>query len=157
MGHEISTVNVLQNGTPVLTRDIPFGSRRLREDLRRLHGLTAEDAEAVLQGRSQRAGEFRQLLTEGCEELATGIERAAAFLSIGDSGAQGLGRIYLCGGGARIPGLADVIGTQLRARTEIANPLQRLRVKPGVTTLFPVDELAPMLMLPVGLALRTAA
>ena len=157
VGHEISTVNVLQNGTPVLTRDIPFGSRRLREDLRRLHGLTAEDAEAVLQGRSQRAGEFRQLLTEGCEELATGIERAAAFLSIGDSGAQGLGRIYLCGGGARIPGLADVIGTQLRARTEIANPLQRLKVKPGVTTLFPVDELAPMLMLPVGLALRTAA
>ncbi|MBV9773614.1 MAG: type IV pilus assembly protein PilM [Gemmatimonadetes bacterium] len=157
VGHEISTVNVLQSGSPVLTRDIPFGSRRLREDLRRLHGLTAEDAEAVLQGRSARGAEFRQLLVEGCEELAMGIERAVAFLSMSDAGGQGLGQVFLCGGGARIPGLMDVIATHLRTRTEIANPLQRLKVRPGVTTLFPVDELAPMLMLPVGLALRTAA
>ncbi|HEX7240058.1 MAG TPA: type IV pilus assembly protein PilM [Longimicrobiaceae bacterium] len=157
VGHEISTVNVLQEGTPVLTRDIPFGSRRLREDLRRIHGLTAEDAEGVLQGRSPRTGEFRQLLQEGCEELAMGIERAVAFLSIGDPSGQGLGRIYLSGGSARIPGLLEVVSSHLRTRTEVANPLQRLRVKPGVTALFPVDELAPMLMLPVGLALRTAA
>jgi len=157
VGHEISTVNVLQAGTLVLTRDIPFGSRRLREDLRRVHGLTTEDAEAVLQGHDSRGGAFAGFLEEKCEELAIGIERAAAFLSIGGSGAQGLGRVYLCGGGARIPGLADVVAAQLRARTEIANPLQRLRVRAGVTTLFPVDELAPMLMLPVGLALRSAA
>ena len=157
VGHEISTVNVLQWGTPVLTRDVPFGSRRLREDLRRLHGLTTEDAEAVLQGRSERAAEFRQLLTEGCEELALGIERAAAFLTLSGAGGEGLGRVFLCGGGARIPGLQDVVASHLRVRTEIANPLQRLKVRPGVTMLFPVDEIAPMLMLPVGLALRTAA
>ncbi|HEX2091972.1 MAG TPA: type IV pilus assembly protein PilM [Longimicrobiaceae bacterium] len=157
VGHEVSTVNVLQGGTPVLTRDIPFGSRRLHEELRRLQGLTSEEAEAVLQGHSPRAGEFRHLLAEVCEELAMGIERAVAFLSIDSSAGHALGRIYLSGGGARIPGLMDVVATRLRARTEIANPLQRLRVRPGVTALFPVDELAPMLMLPVGLALRTAA
>ncbi|HKP74431.1 MAG TPA: type IV pilus assembly protein PilM, partial [Longimicrobiaceae bacterium] len=72
VGHEVSTVNVLQDGTLVLTRDIPFGSRRLREELRRLHGLSAEDAEAVLQGRSPRGAEFKELLTQGSEELATG-------------------------------------------------------------------------------------
>ncbi|HET6231024.1 MAG TPA: type IV pilus assembly protein PilM [Longimicrobiaceae bacterium] len=157
VGHEISTVNLLQDGTLILTRDVPFGSRRLREDLRRLHGLSADEADAVLQGRSPRAAEFRDLLADGCEELALGVERAAAFLSMGDSGGQGLGRVYLSGGGAKIPGLLDVVAGRVRARCELASPLQRLRVRPGISTLFPMDELAPMLMLSVGLALRTAA
>ncbi len=157
VGHEISTVNVMQEGTLILTRDVPFGSRRLREDLRRLHGLSTDDAESVLQGRSDRTAEYRELLAEGSEELATGIERAVAFLSMSDAGGAGLGKVYLCGGGARIPGVVDVVAARLRARTEVASPLARLRVRPNVTALFPVDELAPMLMLSVGLALRTAA
>jgi type IV pilus assembly protein PilM len=152
VGHEISTVNVLQQGALTLTRDIPFGSRRMREDLRRRHGLTVEDAEAVLEGRSDRVEEFRALLTEGCEELAMGIERAVAFLSSGEGG--GLSRVYLTGGASRIPGLVDVVAARLRARTEVASPLQRLKVRPGVSAVFPVDQLGPMLMLPVGLALR---
>jgi type IV pilus assembly protein PilM len=155
VGHEISTVNVVQDGTLVLTRDVPFGSRRMREDLRRLHGLTAEEADAVLEGRSDRTAEFRELLNQGGEDLAVGIERAVAFLGAGEAGS--LGRVYLCGGGARIPGLVDVVAERLRARTEIATPLQRLRVRAGSTSFFPVDELGPMLMLSVGLALRTAA
>ena len=155
VGHEVSTVNVLQDGTLILTRDIPFGSRRLREELRRLHGLSAEDADLVLQGKSPRAAEFRELLAEGSEELAIGIERAVAFLAVSDAGG-GLQRVYLSGGGARIPGVVDVVAARLRARTEIATPLQRLRMKPGAA-LLPVDELAPMLMLSVGLALRSAA
>ncbi|HEU0015745.1 MAG TPA: pilus assembly protein PilM, partial [Longimicrobium sp.] len=154
VGHEISTVNVLQDGTLALTRDVPFGSRKLREDLRRMHGLTVEDADAVLQGRSPRAGEFEELLRQGAEDLAVGVERAVAFLG-GD--AATLGRVYVCGGGARMPGLVDGLAARLRARTEVATPLMRLRARPGVTSFLPVDELAPMLMLSVGLALRAAA
>ncbi len=156
VGHEVSTVNVLQEGTLILTRDIPFGSRRLREELRRLHGLSAEEAEAVLQGKSPRTPEFRELLAQGCEELAVGVERAVAFLAVNDAGG-GLQRVYVSGGGARTPGLLDVLAARLRARAEVANPLQRLRVKPGAAAGMAVDELAPMLMLSVGLALRNTA
>jgi type IV pilus assembly protein PilM len=157
VGHEISTVNVIQDGSPVLTRDIPFGSRRLLETLRRSHGMTAEEAEAVIQGRSERQSEYLPLLAQGSEELAIGIERAVAFLSLGGGRGLGNGRVFLCGGGARIPALAEAVAERLRTRTEIANPLQRLRIQPAVASLFPVEELAPMLMLPVGLALRQAA
>ena len=40
---------------------------------------------------------------------------------------------------------------------ELANPVQRLRVKDDVFEAVPVDEVAPLLMLAVGLALRRAA
>jgi type IV pilus assembly protein PilM len=156
VGHEVATVNLLQDGVPVLTRDIPFGSRALRETLRRARGITAEAAEDILQGRSPEQAEYLPLLVQGCEDLAIGIERAVAFLSMG--GGQGrIERVYLSGGGARIPGLAEAVSDRLRTRTQVANPLQRLKVRPGIATLFPVDELAPMLMLPIGLALRSAA
>jgi type IV pilus assembly protein PilM len=156
VGHEVSTVNVLSDGVPVLTRDLAFGSRHLRENLRRMHGLTAEEADLVVQGRSERQDEFRALLAEGCDELAVGVERAVAFLAIGTASGT-LSRVFLCGGAVRIPGLVETIGDRLRARTEIANPMERLRVRPGAGARLPLDEIAPMMMLPVGLALRAAA
>jgi type IV pilus assembly protein PilM len=156
VGNEVSTVNVLEAGIPVLTRDLSFGTRRLREDLRRMHGLTAGEADAVVQGRSPRQQEFERLLVEGCEELALGVERAVSFLALGP-GSTPLSRVYLCGGGVRVPGLVNVVAERLRLRTEVATPVARLAVRPGAATQFPVDELASMMMLPVGLALRSAA
>ena len=50
IGHEVTNINVLDDGIPVLTRDIAVGTRRLREDLQRERGLTAEDANALITG-----------------------------------------------------------------------------------------------------------
>ncbi|HSR42320.1 MAG TPA: type IV pilus assembly protein PilM, partial [Longimicrobiales bacterium] len=53
VGHETTNVNILEDGVPILTRDIPFGSRWIREDLQREKGLTAEQAEDAIQGREE--------------------------------------------------------------------------------------------------------
>src|SRR5215212_7509632 len=50
IGHEVTNVNILDNGVPILTRDLTIGTRRFREDLQRERGLTAEDAEGLIQG-----------------------------------------------------------------------------------------------------------
>jgi type IV pilus assembly protein PilM len=91
------------------------------------------------------------------EELAVGIERAAAFLQSSSRSAGGLSQLYTTGGGARIPGLNRVLADRLRLPVQLANPLERLRVAEGVFDTMNVDEVAPLLMLPVGLALRKAA
>ena len=48
IGHETTNINILDDGVPVLTRDIPVGTRRFREDLQRERGLSADEADAVL-------------------------------------------------------------------------------------------------------------
>jgi type IV pilus assembly protein PilM len=154
IGHETTNVNLLENGQPKLVRDIPFGSRRLREGLQRERGLTADQAEAVLRGKGD-PEELRAIVAERADELAVGIERAAAFI-IAQSGGEGIDRVFVCGGGACVPGLVDVLGMRLGVPTELANPLQRVAVRPEVMESTPLDEFAPMLMLPVGLALRRA-
>jgi type IV pilus assembly protein PilM len=152
IGHETTNVNLISDGAPVLVRDIPFGTRRLRESLQRERGLTADQAEDVLQGRSDPAM-LRALVQDRVEEIAVGVERAAQFI-VAQSGGDGVRRVYLSGGGASINGMADGIGARLGVPAEIANPLQRVGVRPEVMEAVPMEQLAPMLMLPVGLALR---
>jgi len=152
VGHETTNVNLLENGVPILVRDIPFGSRRLRESLQRERGLTADVAEAALQGKDSSV-DLRTMLEERVDELAVGIERAAAFI-LAQSGGDSIGRVYVSGGGAIVPGLVQGLANRLGVRTEIANPLQRIGVRPDVVQSVALDEFAPMLMLPVGLALR---
>ena len=47
IGHETTNVNLISDGAPVLVRDVPFGTRRLRESLQRERGMTADRAEDV--------------------------------------------------------------------------------------------------------------
>jgi type IV pilus assembly protein PilM len=152
VGHEMTNVNILVEGVPILTRDIPFGSRRIREDLQRERGLTAEEAEAVVQGHDKMA-DLRIFVERGVEDVAMGVERAAAFLLTRDSGDQ-LGRVFLSGGGARIPGLSEALATRMGVETRIANPFERIPVRPGAAAGIDLEQTSPMLQLSVGLALR---
>ncbi len=152
VGHETTNVNILEDGTPILTRDIPFGSRRVREDLQRERGLTAEQAEDIVQGREELA-EMPQLVESSADEVAVGIERASAFLMTRQSGA-GLGQIFLSGGGSRIPGMSDALGRRMSVETQVVNPFERIPVRADMGGNVILEEAAPMLLLPLGLALR---
>jgi type IV pilus assembly protein PilM len=156
MGHETTNINILDDGIPVLTRDIPIGTRRLKEDLQRERGLSADEADRVLQG-SEANEALDALLESRGEELAVGIERATAFLQSASRSVGGIGRIYTTGGGARIPRLSKVLSDRLRVPVQLANPIEKLQVADGVFDTLSVDEVAPLLMLPIGLALRQAA
>jgi len=154
IGHETTNVNLLQDGAPVLVRDVPFGTRRLRESLQREKGMTAEVAEDVLQGRTDPSA-LRALIDERVDELAMAVERAAAFI-VAQSGGDGVRRVYLAGGGAGINGLVDALASRMSVSAEVATPLKRVAVRPEVMESVPMEQLAPMLMLPIGLALRQA-
>ena len=153
VGNEITNVNVLDSGVPILTRDLAVGTRRFREDLQRGHGLSAEAAEDMIRG-YDRASQLDLVLGARGEEIAVGVERASTFLAAaGRSGAH-VRAVYLSGGGSRTPGLADILGHRLQLTVRQANPLVNLHVRDGALASFTTDEVASLLMLPVGLALR---
>jgi type IV pilus assembly protein PilM len=155
IGHETTTVNILEDGVPVLTRDLSFGTRRLSLDLQRERGMLADEAESVLRGEG--ADErLRSFLYERAQEVGRGIERATAFLETQEVGTS-LGRLYLCGGGVHVPGIAEALAERLEIETTVANPIERLGVKPGALDLDAARAIAPMMMLSVGLALRRVA
>ncbi len=152
IGHETTNVNILENGVPILTRDIPFGSRKLREDLQRERGLTAEQAEDVVQARES-IDDLESFVEASAEEVAVGIERASAFLMTREEG-DSVGRIFLSGGGARVPGMSQTLARRMNVTTEVVNPFERVPVRTSAGGDLSIDEAAPMLLLPLGLALR---
>ena len=117
-------------------------------------GMSSEDAEAILSSGEPRPELAQYVATRG-DEIAVGVERAAAFLQAASREASGIQQMYISGGGARIHGMADALNSRLGIPVEVANPLQRLRVREGVFDTMEVDRVAPLLMQSIGLALRT--
>jgi type IV pilus assembly protein PilM len=152
IGNEVTNVNIMDNGVPVLTRDLPLGTRRFNEDLQRQHGMAARDAENLIRG-YDRAPQLDSVLQVRVEEIAVGVERAAGFLSSSRNAPQ-IRAVYVCGGGSRTPGLTDMLGDRLKISVHHANPLARLNIRDGAMESLTTDEVAPLLMLPIGLALR---
>ena len=97
--------------------------------------------------------ELREFLTERAQEVARGVERATAFLETGELG-SGIGRLYLCGGGVGVPGLAEVLAERLQVETHVASAVERVQVKADAADFLQLQVMAPMLMLAVGLELR---
>lgn len=157
VGHEVTTIIVQEEGVPIVTRDVPFGSKHLREDLRRLHGMSAEEADRVLRGDLSGGAEIDSVLADRASELALAIERATAFLNADLGAAAGIAAVYLSGGAARVPRLQEAIAERLRVKVEVVNPLQRLEIAPEATADLPGEDTAALWMLPVGLALRAPA
>src|SRR2546430_691671 len=106
IGHEVTNVNILEDGIPVLTRDLSVGTRRFREDLQREKGLASEEAEKVIQGTSQHPDLAGYVSARG-DEIAVGVERAAAFLATASRSAGGLSRVYTTGGGGALLFITD--------------------------------------------------
>jgi len=155
IGHDVTNINILDDGVPLLTRDLTVGTRRFREDLQRERGVSTEEAQQLVQGFDRSPHLDAVIQTRG-EEIAVGIERAAAFLAQNSRSGQ-MRTIYTCGGGSRIPGLNDMLASRLRLTVQQANPLANLKVRDGALESLVTDEIAPLLMLPIGLALRQVA
>jgi type IV pilus assembly protein PilM len=155
IGHDVTTINVLEEGVPILSRDVAVGTRRMREDLMRERGLGADDAEKLLTG-FDRSSDLDAIVETRGEEIAVGVDRAMAFIQQSNRGAE-LRQVYTCGGGARVPGLNDMLGRRLRTQVQQANALANLNVRDGALDSLVTDEVSPLLMLPIGLALREVA
>lgn len=156
IGHEVTNINIVEDGVPILTRDLTVGTRRFREDLQRDRGLGADEAAALLQG-YDRSEHLDAIFESRGEEIAVGIERAAAFLASSSRSGAPMNAVYVCGGGARVPGLLDVLAGRLRLHVKPASPLANLVVRDGAFESLVTDEVAPLMMLPIGLALRQPA
>jgi type IV pilus assembly protein PilM len=153
IGHDVTNINILEDGVPILTRDLTWGTRHFGETLQKERGLGAEEAQTLLQG-FDRSPHIDAVLESRGEEIAVGIERAVAFIASNTRGGASIRAVYTCGGGARIPGLTEALANRLRVEAQQANPLTALSVKDGALDNLVTDEVAPLLMLPIGLALR---
>lgn len=136
-----ATVNVLEDDLPLVARDLPVGAGGWPDAL--------DNGSPPLAGAPDPATE------EAAAKLADAVGRTSAFLAARRS-PTGLGQVFLSGSGACVPGLAESLARRIGVETRLANPFERVPMRSGARCRgVSLDAAAPMLMLALGLALRT--
>jgi type IV pilus assembly protein PilM len=157
IGGGVTNVNIIRDGVPYFTRDLPIGTAHFVEEFQKQLGMTYETAQAVAQGRLD--GVDVQAVTELVRTVGAdiyhGLEPSLSYLRASGE-AEGIDRIVLSGGGAKMPGLRDFLAGCYEVKAELADPLAALDWSPEVFGDRDPAELSPLLAVSVGLALRKA-
>jgi len=153
VGSEITNIDIIQGGVPYFTKDIQLGGGTFIEAAQRKFNLSQSEAAAAVRGEGMGTAEMAPVIEQACDGLALALERAQAFLRTAGEAGQ-IGRIMLCGGSALTPGLQEFLERRFNVPTEIANPLTRIAYDPSLFAGQDVTQVAPMLTVGVGLALR---
>jgi type IV pilus assembly protein PilM len=154
IGHEITNLNLVEGGSPVLTRDLALGERKFGEVLVRELGVSLDEAEGLMRGKEELDPRARKALDEAIESLVTPIERARKFLITNEDARAKLDEIVLSGGGASIPGLAATISERLAVPVTTLDPLRGMDMDPAAQETVRQHGGPAVLAVAVGLGLR---
>ncbi|HWQ36991.1 MAG TPA: pilus assembly protein PilM [Burkholderiales bacterium] len=152
VGASMMNVNVLRNNQSVYVREQPFGGNQLTQDIMRHYNLSAEEAEAAKRGGGLPDTFEGEVLAPFMDTLALEVVRALQFFFTSTQFNQ-VHHIFLSGGTASIPGLAQVVSERTQINTVVANPFVGMEIASKIRQpQLGID--APALLVACGLALR---
>ena len=154
IGYEITSLSLVRDARPLLTRDIATGERRFEEVLVEALGVTLEEARRRLLEPGELDPPARHALAGVLEGFVTPIERARAYLATSEGEAQDLDEVVLAGSGACLPGLRDGLADRLGTPVTILDALRELEVDPAIRASLLDPAARASLAIPVGLGLR---
>ena len=153
VGLELTNINVFKAGIPLVTKDLSVGVRNFVEVFQKKHSVENKTAAAALKGEWPEESEVSQVVREVAEDIATALERSLAYLRTSGE-AESADRLLVSGGGAKLPGLVAFLAERFNAEVEVANPLRKIPYDESLFDEGAVEDVAPVLTVGVGLALR---
>lgn len=153
VGATMTSLNVIENNELIYTREQAFGGKQLTEEIMRRYGLAYEEA-----GRLKKVGGLPdnyipEVLEPFKENMAQQVSRFLQFFYTAGQH-ESVDLIALAGGCASIPGIDELISTQLGVETIIANPFAEMDLSNKVNSQALGND-APALMIACGLAMRS--
>ena len=157
IGASVMNINIVRGGIPLFTRDVSVGGNQYTDALQKELDLSFEDAEKLKRG-AQLASvtdeQKQQILRSVSDILTLEIQKTFDFFRATASG-ENIQRIMVAGGTARVPGLVDLLREEFAMPVEELNPFRKVLINPGKHSEDQIRELAPRLVVAVGLALRS--
>jgi len=152
VGAEITNVNIIREGIPLYTQDVPQGVNNIIRSAQKRFQISRDEALKVLESGSDRY-DIQPLIDAACKDLANILDKSATYLKTAAEGEQ-IDRIFLSGGGSQIPVFVDTLEKVQDLPIEIIKPLGRMKYDPAIFSGVEIDKVAPQLAVSIGLALR---
>ncbi|MBL4821507.1 MAG: pilus assembly protein PilM [Gammaproteobacteria bacterium] len=154
IGSSMTTLNVMQSGKSIYTREQMFGGKFLIEDVVRRFGLTVAEAETAIK-RGGLPEEYEdEILSPFKDSVVQQVAQTLQFF-FSSSHYNEVDHIILAGGVAAIEGLASMVEEHLSTPVLVADPFKDLETGSKVNKTMLQND-APSLMIACGLAMRGA-
>ena len=153
IGATMTSLNVVENNQLIYTREQSFGGKQLTEEIMRRYGLAYDEAGRLKKEGGLPDNYIPEVLEPFKETIAQQVSRFLQFFyTSGQHNAVDL--IVLAGGCASIPGIDELVESQLDTPTVIANPFAEMSLSSKVNPQALSND-APSLMIACGLAMRS--
>ena len=157
IGSRYSSINILKGGRSTFTGDVPVGGRDISEALTRDLGVSAEEAEKLKAGDAGNIDpeQLSMALGPAVDALIEEIHYALSFFWTAATDER-IDVLYLSGGAAHTPELAQRLAERVEAPVEVADPLGRVTLEAQIDV-SALRKRGPEFAVAMGLAMRRPA
>lgn len=152
IGANAMKVTVVKGEQQIYNREQAFGGNQLTQDMVRAYGMSHEEAEALKRTGPMPENYEVEILRPFMDNLALEVSRALQFFFTSTPYGE-VHHILLMGGGALLPGIAELVAERTQINTLMANPFEKMAISQKVRAKSLMQD-APSLMVACGLALR---
>lgn len=155
IGHTLTNLTFIIDGTYYTVRDVSSGAREIWNSLQSELRLSADDLTEMIKGDFPMEDDtpYRDAISSAIDELKLGLDVAFGYIT-NVTGGINVEQVYLSGGGALIQGLPDSLATKLGIPVEVMNPFKAFTPGQGVFSGKDPDKVAALYTNAIGLALR---
>jgi type IV pilus assembly protein PilM len=164
IGARVTNIVVHEGGVPRFVRILLMGGADITEAVADRMGVPAEQAEAVKQqvglaGLASDKPEDQAVarVMDSSGQAFVDEVRGSLDYYMASTGSAPLSRIVVSGGGGRLAGLAERLGTAARLPVVAASPISALTLGNTGLTDDQISYLEPLAAVPVGLAMGAAS
>ncbi|OGW23982.1 MAG: hypothetical protein A2X59_13565 [Nitrospirae bacterium GWC2_42_7] len=152
-----STINmsILKGGISVFTRDSSLGSNLHSEALQREFNISYENAEKLKKGEpveNVSPEDAHSVIDAASEDILSEIVRSFDYYR-STTVHEDISEVILSGGCALLKNFASIVAERSGIETRVAEPFRNINIPKRFDKVY-LDEIAPMLGVAVGLALR---
>jgi type IV pilus assembly protein PilM len=156
IGYDVTNITYLVDGVYHSTRDVSAGTRDIYDAIQKEFRLNPELTNKALKGDMSDSVDqdmLKATIIAATEELISGIELAFSYFK-SQAKIDNVDWLVLSGGGALIPYMPEFLQSKLGIPLEIANPLRNVDYDPELFQYLQPEKIAPLLTVPIGLAMR---
>jgi len=151
IGANFTNINIMHGGQMAFVRDQFFGGNQLTQEIQEAHGISFQAAEQMKLDNF--AGIDANAIENYFTALADELVRTLDFYAVRHADFP-VRNLFLSGGGALVPGTAEQISQRLGIDTNVLNPFPEIKASPKKFSADYLEHMGPMMLVPVGLALR---
>ena len=156
IGASVMNINVIKDGITLFTRDVQMGGNLYTEEIQKQIGLSSEDAETgKLLAHESTNEPLKSVILKVNETITQEIRRSLDFYNSTASDER-ISGVFVSGGCSKVYNLIDTIAERIGLPVEMLNPFANLKYNENDFDPDYLNEIAPFMAVPVGLAIRRA-